>query len=316
MIQEATLESFWLNDLNALFRDCLAIPYAAEIEGPHAHTLGAYERVCGSNGTTFMSRQKIADFAGLPLKTFEKHLDRNLENGWLINKGKRGRRTSTIALSEKFKVAIRNGKRLHPRIKDENLTWPMRSVFAYFANQFSAQAANRVEDHDYLTPITRRYATISSNTGLSRQTVKKAVNELELYGYLDMEFVGYGCIGVLIGEIEVKRQKTPWGNPVVARDRILMASQQELRAIGARSARRTQIQNGRGMTLENLGPNLDDCGGEVEGNGASTEQLLSKSLSKNHCVEDYSEALADATLGDDSCDEDLFAWNFDRLNFE
>jgi len=295
MIDDGKFEVFSLLDLDELFRDCFGIPLAAEKEGPHAYTLGAYERACGKNGNTFASQEKIAQLAYLPPKTLEKHLRKNIDNGWLENHGRRKRRTATVSLSKRFKAEMKLGRRLHPRIFDERLTWPMRVILAYVTNQTIAPQAQLPERiGEWCEPLVRRYSTISTNTGLSLPTTRKAIRELKHLSYLAIEPLDGGAIEISLEDTQVKRIK-----PSIFRK-------------SEATVLRQTIRPRRRRAVEKQGSEPEKIDEPPENTGGSTYLLLLNHYLSNHYLPSLVED-QDYLLDINEID---WAWTYDRVSKE
>lgn len=202
----ATDRQVLLSDPAYLFADCWCIPYLAERElGPASQTLGAFERLCAKNGSTFASVPRIAEMACVPLRTCERHIEKLIATGWIERIGRQKRRTNTYKITKKFRDNINSReRRLYPRFGGPEWTWSMRAVFAVVANaQLSAcvgirdTCGNMPEDLGE-EAIYRSVSAIAKATGLTWKSTRKAIGELRDHGYLYAEDSEYSENSLLL----------------------------------------------------------------------------------------------------------------------
>ena len=97
--------------LDSLNQEWIKLPLSIMRDvGPATQTLGGILKI--SNRETFVSANKVAERARLPLATVRKHLVTLHEQGWIDNAGRgytrlgRARRTCTLTVTTKTKAAL------------------------------------------------------------------------------------------------------------------------------------------------------------------------------------------------------------------
>jgi hypothetical protein len=166
--------------------DVIPLWRAAMLEiGPAAQTLGAIDRMTRHDNTTFASHRVIAALACLPVRTVRRHVKTLVQASWLLNGGRKGRRTKTLDLPD----LRRNLKHLQkwgmlPRWAALLLkkSWAERAVFALVVSRDRLyEKTNDVVLKQY--PV----VTLAKESGLAFRSINLAKRNLIERGLITIE---------------------------------------------------------------------------------------------------------------------------------
>lgn len=169
--------------------DSLALLWQSAIKvGPATQTLGAIRRMARQTGKTFASSSRIAEMACRPQLSVERDLQKLVQNRWIIDHGRQGRRTTTYEVVDH--LLNRDGDAhsfcILPRWAAKLLsTWAERAVFdAIVSRDALCEYMAGEEGEDVHRRLEYPARQLRLHTGLSLRSIASAKAKLVAQGLM------------------------------------------------------------------------------------------------------------------------------------